>query len=349
MTLVGFASTDGGCRHYRCELPARSLKLHADVDVIVGGDVAVNPFVPQKIGIYVGDEDFIEPDVIVIAGGYPVGLGPETITAARVAGQRVIVDVDDWPWLPPSNPRYHPEAAQQKIHAMCAANAVTVSTLALLDLCAERDIDAVLIPNTIDTERYRFERAANVNRRDPEVLERLDAADCPIVVGYRGLLAGFHDEDLRAVGPLPTEGFRYVHVGADPRSPVSFADLTGVPAALVEERAAVTFEEYGPALAGVDVALCPLAARPFSKAKSGIAPLEWHAAGVPWIGSEHPEYRAIGNGAGIMHSAKAWARHLELLRPAWTRQELFDAQAGQPEPTGPTWAQVILSTLARAT
>lgn len=341
MIRVGFVSSEGGCLHYRAELPARVIGLHAEIEARWGNDLTVNTEGDAPIGLYdpsEPDQDWI-PHVIVLAGGLPTGLGADVINRARASGQRVVCDCDDWPWLPESNPHHIANGGNLKLGALLAADAVTCSTPTIKGKLAEHGIDATMIRNTIEPGRYRDERAHN--------LERLAGADAPeFVVGYRGLLAGFHDADLAILGGLlPTENVRYVHVGADPRSEHNLADLTGIPQPLVEERPAVAFDDYGPALAGIDLALIPLADRPFSAAKSAIAALEWHAAGVPWLASDHPEFARIAEGAGIIWTARAWSRMIELLADPAARRSLFEQQVPRAEPFGERWARVVLSTM----
>lgn len=335
--IVGFASTIGGCKHYRCELPARTLALHGEFEIVVGGDLAFNNILGSALGIYTEGDAYTEPDVIVLAGGYPVGLGAQVIEIARAHGQVVICDCDDWPWLPSENPHYRPDCGRDKLAALRAANAVTCSTPFLHDGLLEHSIESTMIRNTIDRDRYRLEREIN--------LARAFAAHSPIVVGYRGVLAGFHDDDVRALGAnLPTEGFRYKHVGSDPRSRFTFAELAGLPAELVDERQAVEFDRYGPELAGVDVAIIPWSDRQFSCAASAIAALEWHAAGVPWIASTHPEFELAGNGRGLVTNRAHWwhTALIAMLNPG-TRHELYAAQHPPLEPAGAQWAAVVLS------
>lgn len=343
MMKVGFASTEGGCRHYRCELPARVLPIFGPFEVVVGGDLLVlPPGAPCPIAIDIGDGAEVVPEVIVLAGGYPMGLGWEIIEGAQAAGQRVVCDCDDWPILPTENPHYFAQAAERKIAALRAADAVTCSTPNLRDELGRHGIDATLIRNSIDGDRYRLERHENEGRRNVERATGRDVS--PIVVGYRGMLAGFHDADVRELFTLRDldDRFRFVHIGEDPRG-ASFAMLTDLDPARVEDRQAVEFDRYGPELAGIDLALIPLADRPFSQAKSNIAAMEWHAAGVPWLASQHLEFALAGNGAGLVRKPSQWAKMIADLAGATARSELYARQAGPVIPGGDRWAEVILS------
>jgi len=351
--LIGFASTQGGCLYYRCELPARELRAQG-LDVVVGSDIFFDPDDPRlaiatapesETGSYSPD-GWVIPDTIVLAGGWP-RIGPDMIRAARAAGQRVICDCDDWPWLPTGNPHHVLGGGDHKISVMRAADHVTVSTPALLDLMRRKGIAATLCRNSIDLDVWSNVRDENVHGRTYQGGQRV------MVVGYRGMLGGFHDGDVRSLaGGLPLD-FEYVHVGADPRELKSFAKLAQLPPDKVERRQAVAFEEYnGVALAGVDVAVVPYCDRPFSLAKSNIACMEWTAAGVPWIASNNTEAAHL-DPAAMVYSSE-WDHVLEDFRDVafrdayrvrqWRRLERWL----EPDRAAP-WARVILETVPAAT
>ena len=299
---VGFASSHGGCLYYRAELPARTLQAHG-VDAVVSGsyesrsrgDLSVDA-ATGRIGLPYDDDEHWgeEPDVVLLAGAYPSLLGADVILAARRHGQVIVCDLDDWPWTPPDNPTHHPEIGARKIEALRAADHVTCSTAYLSAMLDDHQIRHTLCRNTIDVDRYTDAREDTLAPHWKDAF-----GDELLRVGYRGLLAGFHDADVRVLrGNLPIENTRYVHVGSDPRAEHDFAELAGISPVSVDERQAVDFTAYGAQLAGVDVAVIPYADRPASQAKSNIAALEWTAAGVPWVAVDNAE--------------------CHLLDPAWT-------------------------------
>jgi hypothetical protein len=350
--LVGFSSTHGGCFHYRAELPARVLPLYAHafpggVSVVCGGDLALNaPEHRCPIGL-VDDIDEVIPEVIVLAGQWPAIVGYAGIDAARASGQIVVCDIDDYPNLPPDHPYHVRGARARKLAALRAADAVTCSTPALRDHLAEVEIGATVVRNGIDATRYELERFENLGRLAMSCARaERDHLD-ELVIGYRGLLCGFHDDDVRELAQV-FEGLsdvRFVHVGADPREEFSFADLAGVAPELVEERHATEFDAYGPALAGVDLALIPLADRDVNRCKSNIAALEWHAAGVPWLATRHPEFELATSGPGLISNRLQWRRRVDELRDPARRCELYDAQAVPVEAGGQGWANAVLAAL----
>jgi len=276
------------------------------------------------IGFPLNDEEGFDPAIVVLAGGWPVKFGADRIRWAQRGGQKIVCDCDDWPWLPTTNPHYEIGAAERKLGALRQADAITCSTPFIQQGLAEYDIDATLCRNIIDPRRYDFSRGYNRPNPDWNITPPHDER---LVVGYRGMLCGFHDDDVRAArGQLPIEHTRYVHVGADPRERKSFAQLARVPAADVERRDAVPFDDYGPQLDGIDIAIIPYANRAFSAAKSNIAALEWTAAGVPWLGGLNAETVALDPIVLTDNERGRWTERLGDYRDPSKRQTLWELQ-----------------------
>ena len=315
--LVGFASPASGCLYYRALVPAlmlrgRGYRVVATDDLIIGTD--------GGFAFPAGDNcpSECEPDVVVLAGGWPSDQAHHFIRRTRATGQRVIVDCDDWPEPPAENPYATEHALRDHLAAMLEAHSVTTSTQYLRDALAARGIGAFLARNIIDPATFRWARRQNELRE-----ERRDAGEeLELRAGVRGMLCGFHDADvLELAGKLPP-GPRYVHIGYDPRG-VTFETLTGTPAEGVPARP--FFDGYPELLAGIDVGLIPFARRPFSMAKSAIAGLEWSAAGVPWVASHHPEFRRLDSLA-TMAAAGSWKHRLRTLsdplaRAVWRERQ----------------------------
>jgi hypothetical protein len=306
VTLIAFASTPGGCTYYRAEMPARLLRA-------AGYDVAVSDFELEfgtEGGIAI--PGYRDPDVVVMAAGW-LRAHEDVIAGARAVGQKVIGDCDDWPWLPRSNPAWTADGAEHKLRAMRACDAIVTSTAYMQQGLAKHGIEAVLVRNLIDPTDYEPSRShAQYDIYHPTGCDWCSKPAGVLTIGYRGVLAGFHDGDVATLnGHLPTEGVRYVHVGADPRARSTFAELAGVPPELVTNRLVQPFgPKYFGMLGGIDLALIPLRDCAFNRAKSNIAALEWTAAGVPWL--------AIG--AATKHEfglLDTWSADIEL-QPNWS-------------------------------
>ena len=261
----------------------------------------------------------LEPDVVVLAGGWPQGAGATAIGAnmierTRTVGQRVVVDIDDWPDTPPENPHYDPNAAAHKVAAARAANAVSVSTPYLRRHFDTYGVRSKVCRNVIDPAIYTRAMLANrVDRGD----------DRAVTIGYRGLLCGFHDADVTSLrDQLPPE-LNYVHVGAHPDG-ATFAELAGVDPDRVHNIEAVAFHDGYPDLlgAGIDLAVIPYSPRPFSQAKSAIAALEWTAAGVPWIASRTDEIWNLDHHGVVRVSDGGWCERIRTLADDSERREL---------------------------
>lgn len=82
--------------------------------------------------------------------------------------------------------------------------------------------------------------------------------------------------------------------------------------ASVLERRAQPIDSYPLLWDPLRVALCPLGSEAFSRAKSWVKPLEAAARGIPFVASDHVEYRSLGFGR-IAKTPGDWVRHLEEL------------------------------------
>lgn len=297
MAAIGFAITDpeNGVAHYRGAVPADVLRARGHT-VVVSDVMQLTPAGTLALALAIDPERPVawEPDVVILTGGWPSAIELEWISEARASGQRVFVDVDDWPRIPPSNPHADSRLFSAKVAAIARADALICSTPVLArGMGAARPAATVVSRNRVDAERFAGIRTLNTARA-----ERYgDTNPDPVVIAWRGGVA-FHLPDLAllrdALDELGRdESVRFVHVGHTDDAP-SFASVVGIPEWRVERRPLVTFGAYPPNLLGVDLALVPLDVdTPFSLAKSNIAGMEWTAAGVPFLASEHPEYRAL--------------------------------------------------------
>jgi hypothetical protein len=310
--------------HYRQALPARALAAGGH-QCFLGSAIVTAP-TGEVFAALPGNTVARDIDILVVQPG----VGTEwagVIDGARHAGQKVVVDIDDWLWdLQASNPASGADGWSEWLAglrvALCASDVVTVSTPFL----AERigvwpgNHETVVLPNAIDLDRWG----------GPE-----DVTDGP-VVGYVGSLSG-HAEDLGVLrgwlGPfVERHDLRVIHVGAHPTHPV-FAELTGVDPARVAVRDGRAWAEFAASapMAGMDIGLVPLEARDYNRAKSALKGMEYAACGVPFVASPSPDYIRFECGVLAGSSLEAqtpaeWEAALEPLLDAGERARIARRQ-----------------------
>lgn len=327
MAVIGFLCSDptGAVAHYRAALPANVLRARGHTVVVsdVGqltpaGTIALAMNIP---GDPHGRAYAWEPDVVILTHGWVSGAPLEMIAEARASGQVVIADVDDWPWLETSNPHHDVGLPDAKVAGIAAANALVVSTEVLANgLAAYARGPVEVAHNAIDLELYAKVREQNVKRRR----RYGDENPTPLTIGWRGGV-NFHVPDLELFGAsispalraaLEVGRVRFLHVG-DIRGARRFAEVVGVsPKSVKVRQHSRRVVDYPPLLLGVDLAVVPLASNAFARSKSAIAGMEWAAAGVPFIASDHPAYCTAFDGldAAAVDDPTDWsARVLELL------------------------------------
>ncbi len=310
--------------HYRMTLPAGALAA-AGHECFVGSAVLGSGPGPV-LGALPGNVLVADLDLLVVQPGVGSDWTPVFATA-RAAGQKVVVDLDDWWWDLQASTRGFVDdgvtAWRDRLRAMlCNADAVTVATPFLAErIGAWADAPPItLVRNALDLERWG----------PPENVE-----DGP-VLGYAGSLSG-HAEDVALLRPwlgafVERHDLRVIHVGGHPSHP-SFAETAGVDPARVTVRPGRAWADYaasGP-MAQMDIGLVPLEDRPYNRAKSALKGMEYGACGVPWLASPSPEYRWLGCG-GLAGSTLAdqspsdWVAALEALLDPSARAELAAAQ-----------------------
>jgi hypothetical protein len=242
----------------------------------------------------------------------------DILASAHRSRQAVVVDLDDWFWdAPDSVSAWQGEEFlhwRESVPRMVgSSDLVTASTPFIVDQVAgwEGAPPVRLLRNAIDLEQWGRP-------------ERVD--DGP-VLGYAGSLYG-HEQDVRLLSPwlgpfLIRHNLRIIHFGSHPSLP-GFAETTGVDPERVEVRAGQPWDAYAPSgpMAGMDIGIVPLVARPFNRAKSALKGMEYAACGVPFVASSSPEYRWFDSGVTVGgafddQGAEQWIRALErLLDPA---------------------------------
>lgn len=301
MAVIGFLCSDptGAVAHYRAALPANVLRARGHT-VVVSDQGQLTPAGTIALALNMPDDPYgrayaWEPDVVVLTHGWVSGAPLEMIAEARASGQVVVADVDDWPWLEVSNPHHDVGLPEAKAAGIAASNALVVSTEVLANgLAAYARGPVEVAHNMIDLDLYAKVREQNVARRR----RYGDVNPQPLTIAWRGGV-NFHVPDLELLGAnvspalraaLEAGRVRFLHVG-DIRGARRFAEVVGVsPRSVKVRQHSRRVVEYPPLLLGADLAIVPLASNAFARSKSAIAGMEWAAAGVPFIASDHPAY-----------------------------------------------------------
>jgi Glycosyl transferases group 1 len=249
------------------------------------------------------------------------------------AGLPVIIDIDDD--LAAANPRHpvwyalHPRpgvgAPDQDwnlvVKACKAADLVTVSTPLLLDKYAAHG-RGCLLRNCVPERFFTVEAQDPVQAMLPHV-------------GWAGGMLG-HPDDLTALGPAlaqlrqctGTESVpvRIIGPRVDPEiikvAPrFDPARTLGVPEHSIEYTGSIPFTQWIANVKTIHTGIAPLYWERFNFAKSWLKPLEYSAAGVPFVATPTPEYEALGAGL-LARKPQHWKAHLRrLLTDALLRYE----------------------------
>jgi hypothetical protein len=324
--------------HYRLLLPAQAL-VAAGHECVVGTEVVATPS-GELIGVTPGEGIVRKIDLLVVQPG--AGSNWTALFAgARRAGQRVVVDLDDWWWdLQRSSPAATGDVASwlPTLRAMVgASDLVTVSTPFLADLIGEwpGHPPVRVLRNAIDLGRWPAHE---------------QVSDGP-VLGYAGALSG-HAEDMSLLaGWLPAfverHDLRVVHIGSHPTLP-GFAELTGVDPDRVTVRDGRPWDSYAASrpFAGVDIGLVPLEGRDYNRCKSALKGMEYAACGVPFVASPSPEYEWLGCGvlAGSSFEEQRpedWVGAVESLLDPEARAQIASIQSERVarEDVGARWQE----------
>jgi len=244
---------------------------------------------------------------------------PENIRKARAQGQIIVNDLDDWYWGL-HDKHFAKNIVDMKTNkkenifyyrdALRASDLVVVSTEFLAEKMRSRfDIKNVVIhENCVDFKIFK-----------PRVHN-----EGPIVIGWHGSTA-HRSGDLdvmRDVFPrLDEASFSFHHTGYSSTMP-AFWDEVGVPQERVTIFPMVSPTKI-PKVLHFDVGIAPLNDIPFNHAKSWIKPLEYIAAGIPFIASKSPEYGRLRQEFGVGRFASKpadWIGHIKSLSKLETRQ-----------------------------
>lgn len=304
MKVVVYAADRFACGHYRIIWPGEALAAQGmDVTVVRQGESSGLNGLKLR-----GKISTVQaPDCDVIVFQRPASRQMlEFIPFLRRKGIAVVVDIDDdLARIHPSNPAFagmHPTTSPDynwELVAECCkqASLVTVSTPALLPRYGAHG-RARLVYNCVPSWYLGIPRDS-------------DRA----TIGWAGAMHS-HPDDLdapaMALARLHREGHELRFVGPDE----GVAKKLGVDLPEGAFTGNLNFDRWMPSIAlRLGIGVAPLADTTFNAAKSWLKPLEYSAAGVPWVASDAPEYRRLARlcDAPLATKPKQWYSELRKL------------------------------------
>lgn len=243
-------------------------------------------------------------DIIIIQRWMGEGTA-ERVLRAREAGQIIINEVDDNYWEFPEShvalgataPQNNPSANREHYRETVAASSlITVSTRFLADELADWGPPVKLVRNYIDCGFWPL----------------LPPGD---FVGWVGGLP-WRGNDLELLRPTVVPWLRkrkqfFYHGGSVAPSGDASIDKRLAYERVTTRPLAALFD-YPVLLEPLRISLVPIDDTPFGRAKSWIKGLEAASRGVPFIVSDHAEYRELGIGRLVQHPEE-WVYHLKAL------------------------------------
>lgn len=305
MKVLVFPADVWGCGHYRMIWPGQALKEQGyDVDVIIPGEGSGigGSVVNGRVTALNLHQD---ADVFVMQRPTNI-MAVDLIRLLREAGKTVVVDMDDdLTRIHPANAAFrmlHPKWSPHNnwelaVEGCKLATMVTVSTPLLL-------------------ERYgKFNNTRVLRNCVPaKFLEVEHPHDTEPVWGWGGALLS-HPDDLPILGTtvqaMKQLGFDF-HIIGHPEGTGRALGLMRDP----DGPGSVAFDEWIPHLTQLAVGAAPLADTAFNRSKSWLKPLEYAAAGVPFVASNTAEYTELCNqGAGFVvnNRGRSWTAAVKKL------------------------------------
>jgi len=268
----------------------------------------------------------------------------DVLTAAKRAGKRVVIDLDDdFYAMPPDHPGYahvgpgNPAAIARLDQALAAADLVTVATPLLAERYGPAAQHVALVPNGWSS--------ANPLWAKPNPLRRT------VNIGWAGTPT--HSQDLALVRRDLIRLMREMPevqlvLAGDP-------DLFAAFSAVLETRRLfvpmMPFADYPFTLAYFDILIAPLRDTAFNRAKSDIKLLEAGIRRIPWVASDLPAYRAWGAGGllvnGDWHTALAQLTSDAALRAQLGAAGRAKAETRTAEAITAAWRAAVAPLLAR--
>ena len=245
---------------------------------------------------------------------------PAQIRMAQRAGQRVILDVDDfYDDLPPENVAHRLTSVENsrlvnRDHyraAILAADTITVTTPFLRDYYSAVHPDVRMVRNGILPGMFTPRK---VRERRP-------------VVGWVGGIP-WRGKDLETLrewlpGFLEDHDLMFHHAGATTaHGGKTFSELAGIDDKRLTTSGLKLINNY-PSMFDFDIGIIPLDETDFNRAKSCLKGLEYSAAGIPFVAQDLPEYQRLSDlGVGrVAHTADDWVRKMTALLDFSTRKK----------------------------
>jgi glycosyltransferase involved in cell wall biosynthesis len=329
---TGEQPTNGGAGWYRCKIVADALNKNGH-EAFMCSYVGVDGNSGELIPAHSNGEYYLDCDVIVFQR-WMDARAPELIKRARMTGQIIINDVDDWFGGLDSNngaflqthPRYgkmnraqarklgikHVQQQTNKndyMRIIGQSSLVTVSTPFLAEKFSKMGMNTVILRNAIDIERW--------DRKD-------HSSDRPSIGWVGGTTHRSGDlEILRGIISdfLVQQELTFVHSGhMDHANPIQ--DLLRLDSSIpVSTNEACSILEYPKLFTDIDIGLAPLRDISFNRAKSWIKALEYSASGIPFVASPLPEYKEF-KGGFLATSKGEWCTALKKLLDPSLRNDL---------------------------
>ena len=226
---------------------------------------------------------------------------PENIKIAQRHGQSIVNDLDDWYWGLHSShqaktkvdPKLNVDQNTTHYRNVIANSDIVVVSTPFLAEKAKSKLGAknvVLLENHVDFDAYT---------------PRQHEDNGHTVIGWHGS-TGHRSRDLEQVKQvfpqLPKDKFSFHHTGYYGGHP-TFWEETGVEQERVNLYPMVSPTKL-PKMLPFDIGICPLNDIPFNHAKSWIKPLEYIAAGIPFVASKLPEYVRLKEEYGVGRTAR---------------------------------------------
>lgn len=316
---VFYAADEGGCKFYRCTLPARVL----DAEVKTGLSI-IHHRATGVATAYVGTGTpsvFQRPVQDTVA---------DTLEGVKASGGRVVVELDDnvhgMSYQNPLTGQFGRASLKALSRAIKAADAVTVSTVPLADSLRKWNRNIAVVPNAIDPADF------------PQVVRPDDGV---VRVGWAGSVT--HYVDLRVALPALKELAQRKDVelhmfGFDPwdqpraghlmERPSGWKIVNGVRYCYHGWANAV--RDHYVNIANLDVALAPLNPSVFNDSKSAVKFIEGAMHGTAMVLADTRPYRDVathGDTAFFARTPADWHKYLTLLVDNRRLREAMGARA----------------------